>query len=69
MKYAIEYEGTELIGLDDTICGICYENIVTLKSSVCAHYFCKPCILRMFELCNNSCPFCRRELTKFVKIT
>jgi hypothetical protein len=70
MKYTIEYEGSaEQNGSDETICGICYENNVTLKSAICSHYFCKTCILSMFKHCNNICPFCRREFTKFVKIT
>ena len=69
MKYAIEYEGSEQNGSDEINCGICYENNVTLKSAICSHYFCKTCILSMFKFCNNICPFCRREFTKFVKIT
>jgi ankyrin repeat protein len=69
IKYVIEYEGSEQNGLDNILCGICYENNVTLKSAICAHSFCKPCILSMFKFYNNNCPFCRREFTKFVKIT
>jgi hypothetical protein len=70
IKYVIEYEGTSITcnDDDDINCGICYDNVVELKSVVCGHMYCKTCILRMFEKHNNHCAFCRREFTRFMEL-
>jgi hypothetical protein len=71
IKYVIEYEESQVTidtGGEEITCGICYDNVVALKSVVCGHMYCKTCILRMFEKRNNHCAFCRREFRRFAQI-
>ena len=54
---------------DKVICGICYENDVTIESVDCHHQFCEGCITLLFDKNTNNCPYCRLNMVIFKKIT
>jgi hypothetical protein len=47
-------------------CPICYESEIYLQTN-CKHNFCLGCVENFYES-NNSCPFCRTQITQFNKI-
>ena len=51
------------------VCGICYENDVTIESVICNHQFCEGCIILLFDNNTNNCPYCRVNMVLFIKIT
>lgn len=76
IKYQIVYDDTisykkniNKLDKDKVICGICYENDVTIESVDCHHQFCEGCITLLFDKNTNNCPYCRLNMVIFKKIT
>lgn len=60
--------------LNDNSCGICMNTIEDAVLLECTHAFCGGCIFKWFKddldnLGNKSCPFCRKHVSDYKKIT
>ena len=78
IKYQINYDdennntyskNINILEKDKVVCGICYENDVTIESVNCNHQFCEGCITLLFDKNTNKCPYCRVNMVLFIKIT
>jgi hypothetical protein len=57
----------QLKNINDNICPICKEEDVTIQTE-CEHNYCLECITEWVQRVNNTCPYCRTEITSFYKI-
>lgn len=53
---------------EDRICIICQEHQVELQTN-CSHNYCKECIQKWYNADRTNCPYCRQNITEFVRIT
>ena len=52
--------------IDDSICVICRDATSDIQTN-CLHLFCNDCISQWYSK-NESCPYCRSELTSFNRV-
>lgn len=59
----VELTSIETATAEDSICTICYEDLVEPCRTPCGHIFCRPCISRWLSVSSNkTCPCDRRPL-------